>query len=80
MLMTNSLKHPYFNGGLTVYSTLKENLYQNGKFSTEFPTLKKDFSELRKFQPKPFKTQLHIGLKSSNPEGFWITLKTLEYI
>ena len=47
------LKHPYFNGGLTVYSNLKENVYQNAKFSTEFPTLKKDFSELRKFQPKP---------------------------
>ena len=65
------LKHPYFNGGL---------ISNFAKFSTEFLALKKDFSELRKFQPKPFKTRLHIGLKSSNPEGFWITLKTLEDI
>ena len=39
-----------------------------------------DFSELRKFQPKPLKPRFDIGLKTPNPEGFRITLKTLRDI
>ena len=52
------------------------NVSQKAKFSTMFPTLSKDFSEMRKFQPKPLKPQYDIRLKSPNPEGFWLTLKT----
>ena len=40
----------------------------------------KDFSELRKFQPKPLKPQVDICLEMPNPEGFWITLKTIRDI
>ena len=46
------------------------------KNSTEFPTLNKDFSEIRKFQPKPLNPQCDICLKTRNPEGFWVTPKT----
>ena len=45
-------------------------------FSKIFPILNKYFSEMRKFQPKPLKPRCDIGLKTPNPEGFWITLKT----
>ncbi len=45
-------------------------------FSAKFPTLNKDFSEMRKFQPKPLKPRCNICLKTPNPEGFWMTLKT----
>ena len=44
------------------------NVSQKAKFSTMFPTLSKDFSEMRKFQPKPLKPRCNI----SNPEGFFI--------
>ena len=50
------------------------NVSQNAKFSTKFPTLNKDFSEMRKFQPKPWKSPVGNCLKTPNPEGFWITL------
>ena len=49
-------------------------------FSTKFPTLNKDFSEMRQFQPKPLKPRFDIGLKTPNPEGFGVTLKTLRDI
>ena len=52
------------------------NASQNTKFSTKFPTLNKDFSEMRKFQPKPLKPRCDICLKTPNPEGFWVTPKT----
>ena len=35
---------------------------------------------MRKFEPKPLKPGVDIGLKTSNPEGFWITPKTLRDI
>ena len=31
---------------------------------------------MRKFEPKPLKPGVDIGLKTPNPEGFWITPKT----
>ena len=49
------------------------NASQKTEFSTKFPTLDKDFSELRKFQSKPLKPRCNTGLKTPNPEGFWIT-------
>ena len=49
------------------------NASQKAEFSTKFPTLDKDFSELRKFQSKPLKPRCNTGLKTPNPEGFWIT-------
>ena len=51
------------------------NVSQNGEFCTEFSTLNKDFCEMRKFQPKPLKPRGNTGLKTPNPEGFWITPK-----
>ena len=65
-----NLKHPWFNGALSVLQWFKENVSQNAKFSTKFPTLNKDFSEMRKFQQKPLKPQLNTCLKTPNPEGF----------
>ena len=47
------------------------NASQKAEFSTKFPTLDKDFSELRKFQSKPLKPRCNTGLKTPNPEGFW---------
>ena len=44
-------------------------------FSKSLPILNKYFSEMRKFQPKPLKPRCDIGLKTPNPEGFWITPK-----
>ena len=44
------------------------NVSQNAKFSTKFPTLNNDFSEMRKFQPKPLKPRCDIGLKTPNPD------------
>ena len=35
---------------------------------------------MRKFEPKPLKPGVDIGLKTPNPEGFWITPKTLRDI
>ena len=52
------------------------NASQNVKFYTKFPTLNKDFSEMRKFQAKPLKLRCDICLKTPNPEGFWITPKS----
>ena len=52
------------------------NVSQKAKFSTMFPTLNNDFSEMRKFQPKPLKPHYDICLKTPNPEGFWLTPKT----
>ena len=49
---------------------------QNAKLSTKFSTLNKDFSEMRKFQAKPLKPRCDTGLKTPNPEGFWITPKS----
>ena len=49
---------------------------QNAKLSTKFSTLNKDFSEMRKFQAKPWKPRCDTGLKTPNPEGFWITPKS----
>ena len=51
------------------------NVSQNAEFCTEFSTLNKDFCEMRKFQPKPVKPRGNTGLKTPNPEGFWITPK-----
>ena len=52
------------------------NASKNTKLSTKFSTFNKDFSQMRTFQPKPLKPQCDICLKTPNPEGFWITLKT----
>ena len=49
---------------------------QNAKLSTKFSKLNKDFSEMRKFQAKPLKPRCDTGLKTTNPEGFWITPKS----
>ena len=49
------------------------NASQNAEFSTKFPTLDKDFSELRKFQSKPLNPRCNTSLKTPNPEGFLIT-------
>ena len=35
---------------------------------------------MRKFEPKPLKPEVDIGLKTPNPEGFGITPKTLRDI
>ena len=35
---------------------------------------------MKKFQPKPLKPQLNTCLKTPNPEGFWMTLKTRQDI
>ena len=52
------------------------NVSQNAEFSTKFPILNQDFSEMRKFQLKPLKPRCNIGLKTPNPEGFGLTPKT----
>ena len=52
------------------------NVSQNAEFSTKFPILNQDFSEMRKFQAKPLIPQLNTGLKTPNPEGFGIILKS----
>ena len=52
------------------------NVSQNADFSTNFQTLNKDFSEMRKFQLKPLKPRCDICLKTPNPEGFCVTPKT----
>ena len=52
------------------------NVSKNADFSTNFQTLNKDFSEMRKFQLKPLKPRCDICLKTPNPEGFWVTPKT----
>ena len=56
------------------------NVTQNIEFCTKFPSLNNDFSEMKKFQPKPLKRQGNTGLKTPNPGGFWITLKTQQDI
>ena len=49
---------------------------QNPTFPTKFSTLSEDFSEEKKFQAKPLKPRCNTGLKTPNPEGFWITPKS----
>ena len=49
---------------------------QNVEFWTKFSKLSKDLSEMRKFQAKPLIPQLNTGLKTPNPEGFGIILKS----
>ena len=49
---------------------------QNAEFCTKFPTSTQDFFEMRKFQQKPLKPHCNTGLKTPNPEGFGITLKS----
>ena len=55
-------------------------LTPNWERSENFLNSNKDFSEMKKFQPKPLKTGVDICLKTPNPEGFRITLKTLRDI
>ena len=56
------------------------NASKKAEFSTKFPTLDIDFAELRKFQSKPLQPRCNTGLKTPNPEGFWITPKTRQDI
>ena len=72
-------------GGIPVVSlmgkgTTLSKQAKNANFSTKYPTLNTDFSEMRKNQVKPLKPQLALWLKTPNPEGFWITPKTLRDI
>ena len=64
------------SGGINGKRSSLTNASQNAKFSTKFPTLNKDFSEMRKFQPKPLKPRCNICLETPNPEGFWTTPKS----
>ncbi len=63
------------NGKLRGYRRLPESI-KICVFSKMFPTLNKDFFEMTKFQSKPLKPRGSPYLKTPNPEGFWITLKT----
>ena len=47
----------------------------SSKLATKFSTFNKDFCEMKRFQPKPLKPRGNTGLKTPNPEGFWITPK-----
>ena len=61
------------------------NVSQKAKFSTTFPTMNKDFFQLRKFQPKTLETSMrHLSENSksgrilANSENSWSNLNFTE--